>query len=345
VTDVRTRRLSPPVRRALPWLVAALLVTTIGLPSAAAFGAIPAAPEVGYGHTLSGNASVKVNMTDAPAFSPRALNGSAGATLSIHLFNLGAYNHSFTLSKVPNVVLNPTWSPARLDAFFARNGSLANVSVAPGTNAWANVSFNASVGGDSFEFVSQVPYQFQAGMSGFVNLSASGPGIELMENTTDSPGFIPTVLATLPTHYPLIVDVLVTNLGNDGHTFTVSSLSNYTLLAGNFSQTFAQNAPLVNQAIPGGSGAQAWANFTVRAPGVYQYICTVAGHFAAGMTGLLYVGVPPPPPVQPPSTAIVETWVLIGSTVLLGIGVLVAVVASYTGRFPSRSAGHHDKHP
>jgi uncharacterized cupredoxin-like copper-binding protein len=340
VTDVRRRRLSPPVRRALPWLVAALLVASFGLPSASAIAAVPSPPEIGYAHPASGNSTVAVNMTDAPAFAPRSLNGSAAATLAVHLVNRGAYNHSFTLSKVPNVVLNPTWSPTQLDSFFAKNGSLANVSVAPGASAWANVTFNSSVGGDSFEFVSQVPYQFQAGMWGFVNLSASGPGAQLMENTTDSPGFLPTVLYSAAAHLPLVVDVLVTNLGNDGHTFTVSSLSNYTLSPANFSATFATNAPLVNQVVPSGAGASTWANFTVRAPGVYQYICTVPGHFADGMTGLLYIGVTPPPPPPVPSTAIVDAWVLVGSSVLLGIGVVIAVVASYTGRFPDPPAGH-----
>lgn len=340
MSDVRRRRLSPPVRRALPWLVAALLVTTVGLPSAAAIAAVPAAPEVGYAHPASGNSTVAVNMNDAPAYTPRALNGSAAATLSVHLVNLGVYDHSFTLSKVPNIVLSPTWSPARLDSFFAKNGSLANVSVAPGASAWANVTFNDSVGGDSFEFVSQVPYQFQAGMWGFVNLSASGPGAQLTENTTDSPGFIPTVLSASAPHFPLVVDVLVTNLGNDGHTFTVSPLSNYTLSPANFTATFVTNAPLVNQVIPSGAGASAWANFTVRAPGVYQYICTVPGHFADGMTGLLYIDVTPPPVTSPPSTAIVDAWLLVGSAVLLGIGVVVAVVAAYAGRFPGPSAGH-----
>ncbi|MGI0130485.1 MAG: hypothetical protein ACREEC_10110 [Thermoplasmata archaeon] len=343
MTDARRRRLSPPARQAFPWIIAALLLATVGLPSAAALAAIPAAPSVGYGHPESGNTTEAVNMTDAPAYTPRSLNGSSGATIAVHLSNRGVYNHTFTLAKVPNVVLNPSWSPGQLNSFFAKNGSLANVSVGPGASAWANVSFNTSVGGDSFEFVSVVPYQFQAGMWGFVNLSASGPGVELMENTTDAPGFVPSVLAAEPVHYPFIVDVLVTNLGNDGHTFTVSSLSNYTLSPANFSATFATNAPLVNQVIPGGTGASAWANFTVRAPGIYQYICTVPGHFATGMTGLLYIGVPPPPPVSPPSTAIVESWVLVGSGVLLGIGVVIAVVASYTGRFPSSST--HDKHP
>jgi len=335
VTDARARRLSPPLRRALPWLVAALLVATFGLPTAAALGALPSAPAIGYSHAEKGNTTATLNMTDAPAFSPRSLNGSAGSTLSVHLVNQGAYPHSFTLSKVPNVVLNPSWTPARLDSFFAENGSLANVSVAPGSSSWANVSFNSSVGGDSFEFVSTVPYQFQAGMWGFVNLTASGPGLLLMDNTTDSYSFVPAVLAANTSHYPLVIDVLVTNTGNLGHTFTVAGQTNVTLSPATFTTYFAQFPPLVNAPVPGGAGSTVWANFTVPGPGVYQYICTVSGHFANGMTGFLYVGVAPPPQAAPPSTAVVESWVLVGSGVLLAFGILAATFATLAGRFPS----------
>jgi hypothetical protein len=135
----------------------------------------------------------------------------------------------------------------------------------------------------------------------------------------------------------------VTNTGALGHTFTVSPLSNFTLSPANFTATFQTNPPLVSAPVPGGAGGTVWANFTVRAPGIYQYICTVTGHFANGMTGFLYVDVPVPPPPVAPSTAIVDTWVLIGSAVLLGVGALLAVVASYAGRFPGSKSGrdHH----
>ncbi len=344
MADVRTRHLPPPLRRALPWLLAGLLVATVGLPVASALSYLPSPAAVGYGHPESANTSVTVNMTDRPAFSPRSLSANPDSTLSVELVNQGNYTHTFTLSNVSRVVLSPSLSPSELDSFFEENGSLANVSVAPGTTAWANVSFNASVSGDTFEFVSVVPYQFQAGMWGFVNLTATGPGVELMENTTDSYSFVPAVLAANGTHYPLVVDVLVTNQGSLSHTFTVSPLSNYSLSPANFTSTFTTNAPLVNQPIGSGVGVTAWANFSVRAPGVYQYVCTIPGHFANGMTGLLYVGIPPPPPTIPPSTAIVDTWVLFGSLGLLSVGILVAVIAAYSGRFPSKPGGH-EGHP
>jgi hypothetical protein len=60
---------------------------------------------------------------------------------------------------------------------------------------------------------------------------------------------------------------------------------------------------------------------------------------------LLYVGVAVPTPPAPPSTAVVETWVLAGSGVLLAIGLALVLVAAFTGRFPRpRDAGRHGGH-
>ncbi len=320
-----------------------MLVASIGLPSAAAVGRLPAAPEVGYAHPASGNATADVTMTDQPRFVPNSLTANASSTLSVHLTNSGQYVHTFTLSKIPDLKLNSSWTPTELDAFFNANGSLANVSVSAGATAWANVTFNGSVGGDSFEFVSVVPYQFQAGMWGFVNVSSTGPGVQLSDNTTDSYQFVPATLSASSTHFPVVVNVLVTNQGALGHTFTVSPLANYTLSPANFTDTFQTNPALVSAPVPGGAGSTVWANFTVRGPGIYQYICTVTGHFANGMTGFLYVDVPVPPPPVAPSTAIVDTWVLIGSAVLLGVGIVLALVATYAGRFPGSKSDH--EHP
>jgi hypothetical protein len=87
-----------------------------------------------------------------------------------------------------------------------------------------------------------------------------------------------------------------------------------------------------------------WANFTVPGPGVYQYICTVSGHFANGMTGFLYVGVVPPPQAAPPSTAIVESWVLVGSGMLLAVGIVVAVATMFVGRIPTAPREESEHH-
>ena len=331
------------VRRALPWFLGAALLLSVGLPSAAAIAVAPSVPAVGWAHPLASTENVTVNLTDEPAFSPQFVTIPAGTSVSVHLVNQGAYNHTFTLAEKPNVRIPSTLTPAQLDSFFAVNGTLANVFVGPGGQGWANLTFNSSEGFDSFEFASVVPYQFQAGMWGLLNLSSTAPGLELSENTTNTPGFLPDELAATPAHYPIVIAVLVTNEGTLGHTFTLAPQSNVSLLPTNYTTYFASHAPLVNANIPALTGGTAWANFTISGPGVYQYICEISGHFAAGMYGFLYVGIPVPPPPAAPSTAIVDSWVLVGSGLLVGVGVVVVAVAAFAGRFPPRpsTTDHH----
>ncbi|MGD0257302.1 MAG: hypothetical protein ABSB90_05415 [Thermoplasmata archaeon] len=348
MNDRVARRPVRPLRRAAPWFIAALVLATVGLPAAAgAFGHLPSAPLIGYARPANGTANattLRVNMTDTPRFAPQFLAAPSGSAVTFHLVNQGSITHTFTLVAQPKVQLNSSWTPGQLDQYFAKNGSLANVSVPAGGEANQTVDFNASTAFDSFEFVSVVPYQFQAGMFGFLNLTSTAPGLLSSENTTDSYQFLPAVLVANSTHYPFNLDVLVMNTGNLGHTFTLAGQTNVTLTPATYQSYFAAHPPLVNVNVPSGAGSTVWANFTIGGPGVYQYLCEVSGHFANGMTGFLYVGVAPPPQPAAPSTAIVESWVLVGSGVLLGFGILVAVVATYLGRFPVTPRDESEHH-
>ncbi|HTT26673.1 MAG TPA: hypothetical protein VMH90_06925, partial [Thermoplasmata archaeon] len=117
----------------------------------------------------------------------------------------------------------------------------------------------------------------------------------------------------------------------------------YTLLPGNFTQYFQAHPPAASVDVPTQPGAFVWANFTLKSPGTYEFICNVPGHFTAGMFGFLYVGVPLPPPVIPPSTAIVSVWILYSGGGLLGVGGILAAAGLLVGRFPRSpppSGGH-----
>ena len=332
-------------RRPGPWLLASIVLAAAAVPGGlAAARLVPAAPAVGVGHPEVTSVSFSVNLTDAPAYSPRHLNAtvSGGASVSVHLDNLGSLAHTFTVvnSTQSGVVLNRSWTPQQLQAYFTANGSLANVNVSGGSSAWANFTVPAATSFQSFEFVSTIPYQFQAGMWGFLNLTSSGATVMLTENTTNSFAFVPNALSAGPTvHAAVTLHVLVTNQGSLSHTFTVAAQSNVTLTTIGY---FASHPPLVNVSVPDSPGGSVWANFTVPGVGVYEYVCTVPGHFTQGMYGFLYVGVPVPPPPPSPSTAIVSVPVLAGSAVLLGIGLALAAVSSYAGRFPKKPAtpGH-----
>ena len=329
-------------RRATPWLVAGLLLLVLGtaasVASARGVPLLSVAPEVGYAHPGSANESFNLTLTDAPSFAPRFLTANPGSNVSILLDNNGSNPHTFTLSSQSKVTINLTISPSQLNQTFVTHPPIISKSVAPGQKLWANFSLAANTSFDSFEFVSVVPYQFQAGMWGLLNLSSTAAGLELSENTTNTPGFLPDVLGATPAHYPIVIAVLVTNEGSLGHTFTLAPQSNVSLSPTNYSDYFSDHAPLVNANVPALTGGTAWANFTISAPGIYEYICEISGHFAAGMYGFLYVGIPVPPPAPAPSTAIVDGWVLAGSAILVGIGVLFVAVASLAGRFPPRSS-------
>jgi len=343
VTAPSPRRPAGPLRRALPWALAALVLLSVGVPTVAAVHVVRVLPTTGYA-TPADAETIAINMTDAPAFAPAFPVVPEGTSVTFELVNQGNFTHSFTLADVPSFTLDRSWTPGQLDAWFQANGSFANVSVAPGAVGWANVTFGDATALDFFQFVSIVPYQFQSGMVGQVNVSSTGPGEVLAESTVNSLAFVPNTLAVLnATRYPVSIDVLVTNQGDDSHTFTVVPQSNVSLTSGNFTDYFTSHPPLSNVNVPSQAGGTVWANFTVKAPGIYQYLCEIPGHFAAGMSGLLYVGVTPPPPAPAPSTAIVDQWLLIGSGALLGVGAVIAAVAAYAGRFPP-GPGLHGPH-
>jgi uncharacterized cupredoxin-like copper-binding protein len=259
------------------------------------------------------------------------------------LINAGLLNHTFTLSRVANVPLNPHWTPSQLDHFFAVNGSFANVTLLPRSTSFTNVSIPGDAAGGSFEFASLVPYQFQAGMSGFVNVTGTtGTGVTLAVAGTDSFSWDTGVLAVNATTFPVAVDLQVSNLGTFSHTFVIESTPDVNLSTSNFTTYLQQHPPLASVTLPSSPGSFVWANFTLNAKGVYEFICTVTGHFQNGMFGFLYVGVPAPAASAPPSTAIVQEGILVGGAALLGVGAVLAAAAALVGRFPPRTAppGH-----
>ena len=290
--------------RPAAWLVAGLVLATLAAPaSAAAVHVVRFAPAIGYARAEASNVTYTVNLTDAPAFAPRYLSVPAGDNISIDFHNTGNYSHSFTLSSVANATLNSSWTPTQLNANFTAHPPLANTTFAPNASGWVNLTFAAGEATDSFEFASIVPYQFQAGMWGWLNVTSNTAPFLLDENTTSAGGsvtFAPNVLAVSARNYPVTLDVQITNQGNFGHTFTVSRQSNVTVPQA-FDSYFVTYPPLVNAAVNATPGYVAWANFSVPAPGVYMYICEVAGHYAAGMYGKLYVGVAPPPVPRRPA--------------------------------------------
>jgi uncharacterized cupredoxin-like copper-binding protein len=300
----------------------------------------PIGPPGGAGGA-TGVVNLTVNLTDGPSFDPHNLGASAGDVVHFALSNTGIYTHSFTIWGAPGKVLAHNITPNELDASLSANGTLVNVSLAPGTNLTVNYSIPSSFVAASYEIVSQVAYQFQAGMFGFFNITSgsTGAALQLTESTTDSLSFVPNVLdASNITTFPALIEVQITNLGSDGHTWSLEKQSNNTLDPASYNSYFTSNPPLASVNVVASPGSIVWANFTVTGPGAYEYICEIPGHFANGMDGWLYVGVPPPAVALSPSSALVQPALLAGAGILLGIGILLAIAASFQGRFPKAAA-------
>jgi uncharacterized cupredoxin-like copper-binding protein len=322
------------------FVAAGVLVVLLGLLVAPA-GHLPTSrvhPASTGGGPGGGGATINVtvNATDVPAFVPSGFSAPAGDRVALRLVNQGGYDHTFTLVSNGSTVLPRTLTPSQLFHYFQRNVSWVNLSLPAGSTRFVNLSVPAADAGLSFEFVSVIPYQFQAGMLGFLNVTGAptGPGVLLGTNATTGLSFVPSLLGVQPTHYPVAIDVAVTNVGTLPHTFTIESQANVTLSPTSFYATFKTAPPAANVSLPN-PGSTVWANFTVAKPGVYEFICEVAGHFANGMFGFLYVGVPVPV-IATPSTEIVAPALLEGGGALLGVGVVLVIAATLTGRFPPR---------
>lgn len=94
------------------------------------------------------------------------------------------------------------------------------------------------------------------------------------------------------------VTVTIVQVGDNEHTFTLLNAPNFQF---NWSPTTSDSpshiegflathpAPLVNVTIPSTQGSQT-VSFTAPPFGLYEYLCLVSGHFAAGMWGILGSG-------------------------------------------------------
>jgi uncharacterized cupredoxin-like copper-binding protein len=142
----------------------------------------------------------------------------------------------------------------------------------------------------------------------FVRVAASG---SVSLSVSDSLRFTPSSVMVTP---GASIKVLISNLGSLAHTFTLSSVANYTIPSSDtpadLSAFFSKNAPLANVSIGAGVGTTATVTFTAPKTGFYEFVCTVPGHFQSGMLGFLGSGVTPP-----------------GATVSTGPGAPVFIIA------------------
>jgi uncharacterized cupredoxin-like copper-binding protein len=336
-------------RAALVSLISSLVLLAVVLPlvapvaRAAERGQDMELPQVSAAPAATSHVNVTINTSNTPAFVPNAIHAISGQNLTVTLVNNGTYNHTFTLSSNGTEQFPLNWSPTQLTAYFAAHPPIVNVPMPANSTTSVNISVNSSMAGGHFEFVSIVPYQFQAGLYGFLNVTPPvTTHLSFYVNATNSLTFVSDQLnASSYTTFPIGVTVYFGNLGSLSHTFTLSALPDYNLSSANYSTFFVQHLPLVSIPVPTSTGTFNNGSFVISSAGYYEFICTIPGHFASGMFGFLYVGVatPAPPVSIVQSTAIVQSEVLIGGGALLGIGVVLAAAASISGRFPPKTPG------
>ena len=329
-------------------LLAAVLPLVAPVARAIQEGQLLGQPRVSAESPVAPHVNVTINTSNAPAFVPNAIDVTSGQNLTITLNNNGTFNHTFTLSSNGTEKFPLNWSPTELSAYFAAHPPLLNVTMPAMSSEVVNFSVNSSMAGGHFEFVSLVPYQFQAGLYGFLNVT---PPVTThltfyVNATATSLRFVSDELnASSEKTFPFAVTVFFGNLGSLSHTFTISPIPNYNLSTSNYTTFLTQHPPLVSIPVPTSPGTYNNGSFVISAPGYYEYICTIPGHFLSGMDGFLYAGIPTPVPVVAPvvSTAIVQSGVLIGGGSLLGFGVVLAAAASIAGRIPPSKPGegHH----
>jgi uncharacterized cupredoxin-like copper-binding protein len=344
-------------RGATASIVVGVMLLGVGLPLVTPLArAVAAGSEIGYPHyglapdvngTSNSTVNVTMNVTDAPAFQPSAINVTVNQTVSLTIVNRGNYSHTFTLSSNGSYVLPTNITPENLSLYFQQHPPIVNVTLNASQTVHANFTMNGSTAGGRFEYVSVVPYQFQAGMYGFVSVAqlAKGPPMTFYTNATNDLHFVPAVLdAENATSLPVKIVVDFGNVGSLSHTFTLSPIEGYNLSPSNFTTFFSTHHPLVDMPVPTSPGTYNTGSAVILKKGFYEFICTVPGHFASGMFGFLYVGVKPPVTVGAPlSTAIVSSGVLVAGAAVLGIGIVLAVIATYSGRIPRKppSSEHH----
>ena len=126
------------------------------------------------------------------------------------------------------------------------------------------------------------------------------------------------------------------------HSFLIVAEPNYNFPSGAGTSTlltyFTQHPPLVNLSVDATAGTVT-KSFTAPALGIYEFVCTQSGHFAAGMFGYMGSGEDPPnssPPYDGPGAIVF----FIGGGIA-GLVILAIVLAFVIGR----RRGSHDEMP
>ena len=139
------------------------------------------------------------------------------------------------------------------------------------------------------------------------------------------------------------VTITVEQLDSAEHTFTLSSVANYSLNPSTNSSSdlatfFSEHPPLVYVHINGTQGETQTRTFTAPRLGTYQFVCEISGHFQSGMWGLMGSGVAVGPPPGPG----IPTGFYIIAGVVVSLVVIAIVLGFVIGK---REGGRYEMPP
>lgn len=253
--------------------------------------------------------------------------------------------HSFTISSREGFVIPTSYTPAQLDQLFVTYPPLYSATVNSQGDQSMGV-FLSPVSPGWYEFVSNVSGQFQNGMYGFIafgenlpsnltRVAAASPEFVNI-SATNSLSFVPDSFTVLP---GAAVHLIVTQLADFDHTFTLSPAVNVTIPSSDsfaqLSAFFQAHPPIVNLSLGSTVGQRYFANFTAPTTlGTYEYVCLI--HFPT-MTGIMTVanGVPSPATSSSPTTL-----EIVGIGVAIGLVVIAVVLVAWSrARHQGRSGG------
>lgn len=148
------------------------------------------------------------------------------------------------------------------------------------------------------------------------------------------------------------ITLTVENLDSAQHTFTLSSVTNYSFTSSNtttdLANFFTAHPPLVYVNVNATPGWKQTVTFTAPRLGTYEYVCEVPGHFQAGMWGLMGSGVsvgPPPGPGLPFGLYIIAGVIVILVVVAIVLGFVVGKREGAKYEMPPERLGYPEPSP
>ncbi len=158
---------------------------------------------------------------------------------------------------------------------------------------------------------------------------------------------VDTAFAFTPNNFEVTpgseVTLTLTQLDSVEHTFTLSSVANYTFGTTNTTSTdltsfFSKHPPIVSVTFGTTPGWTTTVTFTAPPLGVYEFVCEIPGHFQAGMFGFMGSGVSvsgPAPPGVP-----VGLYIITGT--IVGLVIIAIVLGFVVGQ---REGSKHEMPP